>query len=130
MEYRFLTELDVECHPKNESLWIVQRPMGYYSDLLKWEVWVPTGFVTDLASVPRVPVLFWFWGGRAHREAVLHDYLYRIDSEPCVSFMDANRVFLEAMKSRRKNIFVRWFMFAGVCFALPQYHQKTVFWKP
>ena len=52
---------------------------------LIWEhcdkrVYIPAGFETDLASVPRVPVVYLCWGDRAHREAVLHDYLYRIDS--------------------------------------------------
>lgn len=39
---------------------------------------IPAGFETDLASVPRVPIVYCWWGDRAHREAVLHDYLYRV----------------------------------------------------
>lgn len=38
---------------------------------------IPADFETDLASVPRVPIAYLCWGDRAHREAVLHDYLYR-----------------------------------------------------
>jgi len=41
---------------------------------------VPEGFETDFASVPRLPIIYGIWGDRAHREAVLHDYLYRVGS--------------------------------------------------
>jgi hypothetical protein len=58
---------------------------------------------------------------------VLHDYLYRIDSEPIVEFSTANRVFLEAMKSRDKPWWVRWPMYLGVCAGgLASYHKKLV----
>lgn len=37
---------------------------------------VPAGFVTDLASVPRMPFAYWAFGNRARRAAILHDWLY------------------------------------------------------
>lgn len=37
---------------------------------------VPAGFVTDLASVPRLPFAYWAFGNRARRAAILHDWLY------------------------------------------------------
>ena len=74
--------------------------------LLKGLVWqkspgfqiiIPEGFETDLASVPRVPIVFMLWGDRAHREAVLHDYLYRTDAIPLLEKEDADWMFREAM---------------------------------
>jgi hypothetical protein len=37
---------------------------------------VPKGFTTDLASVPRLPVVYLSLGSIGHKAAVLHDYLY------------------------------------------------------
>lgn len=56
---------------------------------------VPKGFITDLASVPRI-----FWNicppqGQYAKAAIVHDYLY------VIAFRDkayADNVFLEAMK--------------------------------
>lgn len=127
---KFLTELD--CKLKGDKIWVLTEPLIYQSDLL-WAayrtdyVFVPPGFETDLASVPRVPVAYWFWGGRAHREGVLHDYLYRKDSIPVVSLSTANEVFLEAMESRGKSWGVRYPMYWGVCVGgAPCYHKKMV----
>jgi len=38
----------------------------------------PAGFITDLASVPRIPLVYWLVGGRANHAAVIHDYCYRL----------------------------------------------------
>lgn len=60
---------------------------------------IPTGFECDLASVPRVPVIWLLWGDKAHREGVLHDYLYRKDSRHNLSRSEADEIFCEAIKS-------------------------------
>lgn len=36
---------------------------------------VPTGFITNLACMPRVPIVFLAFEGKVRRSAVLHDYL-------------------------------------------------------
>ncbi len=109
---KFLTEL--ETINITDTLWKLTAPLVYESDLLKTKVIIPKGFLTDFASVPRIPVVYWFWGGRSHREAVLHDYLARKDSIPVVGYFRLHRVFLEAMKSRGKTFLVRWPMYIGV----------------
>jgi hypothetical protein len=70
---------------------------------------VPMGFVTDFASVPRLPGAYLLFGGRANKSAVLHDFLYvqRRDRE----FADA--VFLAAMKNE-EPAWRRFFMWLGV----------------
>jgi len=40
---------------------------------------LPFGMEVDLASVPRLPIIFMMWGDRAHRPAALHDGTYRKD---------------------------------------------------
>ena len=125
---KFLNELD--CHLKNDKIWVLNNPLFYYSDILQKIICIPKGFETDLSSVPRVPFVYWFWGGRTHREGVLHDYLYRKDSVPIVRFSTANQVFCEAMRSRKKSIFVRIPMYLGVVIGgWPCYHKKNVFDK-
>lgn len=102
-------------------------PLVYESDILKCIITVPVGFQSDGASVPRVPIAYILFGGRAHHESVLHDYLFCKDSKPVVPFMQANRVFLEAMKCRNKNWYIRWPMFSGVVIGgHPYYHKRYV----
>ena len=122
---KFITDLEVTCI--NDGAWVLNSPLRYASDLLNDLVDVPVGFETDFASVPRVPIAFTLFGDRAHREAVLHDYLYRIDSIPLVTISQANDVFLEAMKERGKGYFVRYAMYWGVVLGgWTAWHKKMV----
>ena len=126
MKSEFTTCLD--CHlSDNESVWILNQPLVYNSERLNATVSVPKGFETDLASVPRVPVIYSLFGARAHHEAVIHDYLYRIDSEPVASRKDADKAFLEAMAVRGKPRHIRWPMYLGVRFGgFAAYHKKKI----
>lgn len=56
---------------------------------------VPSGFVTDFASVPRL--LWWLFPpwGRYGKAAVMHDYLYQ--SQPCSRSL-ADLMFLRGMQ--------------------------------
>lgn len=109
MKSQFLTEL--ETRQMDDKTCLLISPLVYQSELLNKTVTIPTGFKTDFASVPRVPIAYWFYGNRAHRESVLHDYLYFLGD---TSRGAADKVFLEAMKARNKNILVRWPIFLGV----------------
>jgi hypothetical protein len=121
---KFLTELDVKCI--DDKSWILSTALEYRSDIIGL-VKVPIGFQTDFASVPRIPIFYILFGDRAHREAVLHDYLYRIDSSPVVERAQADDVFFEAMKERGKGFMVRYAMYWGVRLGgWTAYHKKTV----
>lgn len=121
---KFLTDLDVRCI--NDGCWLVDNPLLYQSDSMGL-IEVPAGFQTDFASVPRVPIFFELFGDRAHREAVLHDYLYRIDSIPVAERGQADEVFLEAMGERGKGFFTRYAMYWGVRLGgWTAYHKKKV----
>jgi hypothetical protein len=123
---KFLTELNARLKD-DDRVWVLDAPLVYESDLAG-KIEVPEGFETDFASVPRVPIAYTFFGDRAHREAVIHDFLYRIDSVPEVSLAIANKVFLEAMTCRGKGLFVRYAMYLGVCAGgFASYHKKRVF---
>ena len=126
MKSKFLTFLDCRLSD-DESFWILNKPLFYKSAYLNTVICVPTGFETDFASVPRIPIVYACFGDRAHHEAVIHDALYRIDSSPVVSREDADKVFLEAMKVRGKPKWIRWSMYLGVRLGgFGSYHKKKV----
>ena len=108
MQPRFLTKLVGEC--TDDCVWIVREPLIYQS-LLAGVIEVPEGFRTDLASVPRLPIIYTLFGNRAHHESVVHDFLYQthLTSKPV-----ADKVFLEAMVARGKPFHIRWPMYWGV----------------
>ena len=67
----------------------------FYYKNKKITITVPTGFITDFASIPRI-----FWSllpptGKYGKAAVIHDYCYRKRLLPRKL---ADKVFLEAMK--------------------------------
>jgi hypothetical protein len=121
---QFITELEVG--DLSDSIWMLKEPLLYESDLIG-PVVVPAWFQTDFASVPRIPFVFTAWGNRAHREAVIHDFLYRIDSQPLVTRVVADKVFLEAMIVREKSAKIFWPMYQGVRLCgWTAYHKRRV----
>ena len=108
------------------TIWRLDKPLVYITNT-GVEITVPAGFQTDLASVPRLPFIYMIWGDRAHREGVLHDYLYRIDSIPVVSKEVADGEFFRAMESLNKPSYIKKPMFYAVHrFAEQHYHRHTV----
>jgi len=123
---KFLSELDTRLKHGSDTVWVLKFPLIYESDILGL-IDVPVDFETDFASVPRVPIIYSMWGARSHREAVLHDYLFRIDSVPQATYSQANGVFLEAMAVRNKKRVVRYPMWWGVVLGgWTAYHKKYV----
>jgi len=130
----FATTLDVRL-VKGDRIWELEAALRFWSAELKCYVQAPMGYQTDFASVPRVPVAYWLYGGRAHHEGTLHDWAFCKDAinprtgKP-FTFMEANDLFLEAMTARKKPFYVRYPMYAAVCaFSYPFYHKRKVFDK-
>lgn len=128
---QFITELDFRMKEGSDSIYILNKPLVYYSSWLKKKgidpiIRAEAEFNTDLASVPRVPIIYAMWGGRCHREAVIHDLLFRKDSKPNVSFSAANWIFLEAMKCRGKPFYIRHPMYSGVMLGSHSYYHKRL----
>ena len=121
----FKTDLDARLKD-DDCVWVIDSPLVYVSNILG-SITVKAGFETDFASVPRIPLFYSLFGDRAHREAVIHDYLYRTDCVPPASFSEANSVFLEAMECRGKSWYVRFPMYLGVCLGgYFSYHKRKV----
>lgn len=112
---KFLTDLDVvllsDSANSDRGSWKLQNELIYQSDVAAQVFVVPAGFVTDFASVPRVPLAFDLVGDTAHAAATLHDWLYT--THP-VSRDMADAVLQEAAKVSGVSPFKAWLMWAGV----------------
>lgn len=102
----------LETEDVSDTRFVLLKPLVYYSAVVGREIIVPTGFVTDFASVPRsVPLVYDLTGGEANRPAVIHDYLY-VSHE--VDRATADAVFREAMAVDGQPWWRRTLMWAGV----------------
>lgn len=112
----FKTKLNAELIHDDPQTWILIKPLIYQSECAGMTITVPTGFITDLASVPRLPFAYWMAGGTASRAAVIHDFLY---VTKIVTKDVADLVFLEAMKDsgvgsvRRRVMYWAVWLFGG-----------------
>ena len=109
MQSAFLTPLVCQqISEKGNGVWMLHEPLRYVSKLLNGVITVEAGFVTDFASVPRLPITWLLAGGVADRAAVVHDLLVQCEN---VCWEVAASVFLEAMEVlgvpwwRRKPMF-------------------------
>ena len=113
----FLTQLEVEEVKDDDpaqdgrSTWRLTADLVYQSDLLGRLVTVPAGFVTDFASVPRLPVVWYLAGGTDQKAAVVHDFLYHSHD---VSRAEADAVLREASAVNGQPWWRRNLMWAGV----------------
>ena len=109
---RFDTELLIAPSPFRDDRWVLRGPLVYRGCRQRFTV--PEGFLTDLASTPR---MMWWWlppFGKYIEAAVLHDYFY---SSKIVPRHDADRMFLLAMQEAGTRLIraammyyaVRWF---------------------
>jgi hypothetical protein len=105
----FLTPLDVQ--EVTDNTWALTRPLSYVSEVAQRTFIIPRGFVTDFASVPRVPVAFWLTGDTEHEPATVHDYLYQTHA---VMKAVADDVFYEACLVIGSPRWRAWLMYQAV----------------
>lgn len=70
----FLTPLEVRLVGRKR--WMTLIPLVYRSDVAG-VITVPSEFITDFASVPRLPLAYLLAGDRAPGPAVIHDWMYQ-----------------------------------------------------
>lgn len=108
-----------------ENKWVLRNNLIY--ERAGVTITVPAEFETDFASVPRVPIAYLLVGNSAHEAAVVHDYLYRKNSIPCVEKKDADEIFLDAMKDMNVPGWQRYTMYWAVrLFGAGSYHKRNV----
>jgi hypothetical protein len=104
----FLTQLRVEV--LSDETFILTSDFYVMLECIE-EVVVPEGFITDFASVPRLPVIYLAVGNKGHKAAVLHDYLYsikRYSREACDAY------FYHALRESGVNWFYAQAMYRAV----------------
>jgi Protein of unknown function (DUF1353) len=107
----FLTPLRMEKADDGSDRWVLTDTLQYQSDVAKQTIIVPKGFPTDLASVPRLPIIFWLTGATSDKAAVVHDFLY---STRMVSRKMADDVLAEASAVMGVPAWRRGLMWLGV----------------
>ena len=118
---KFLTKLDVEqIEDENEEgrgSWKVLSPLTYQADS-GISYTVPIGFITDFASVPRIPIIFDLVGDRGNESATLHDFLYSVDPvtkvHPVTTRAMADSLLREAAEAQGCPVWVAWALYLGV----------------
>jgi hypothetical protein len=112
---KYLSELKTTCvddlAASGRGIWRIDEPFLYQSDVLGGRVLIiEAGFLTDYASVPRVPLAYLLFGDTCHKGAVVHDWLYH-HHDVC-SEETANLVLLEAAEAegvprwRRRGLYL------------------------
>jgi hypothetical protein len=76
------------------TTWQLMRPFAYYSSTIELLISVPEGFITDFASVPRLPLIWLLMSDTGQAAAVIHDHLWNDQRFPPSI---ANQVFHEAL---------------------------------
>ena len=95
--------------------WVVESDCVYQSELITNLIRVPTGYRTDLASVPRVPGIYWRVGNRALLPSIVHDYLFEHNPYGFTR-KQADKIFLESMNLEKDPPWptTRWAMYLAV----------------
>lgn len=92
--YGFRRPLDVRLLP--DGKWELLHELRYLCAHTQKSYTIEKGFITDFASIPRIPIAYWLAGNTAQLAAIVHDYLYQNSIEPRGT---ADEVFAEIMDS-------------------------------
>jgi hypothetical protein len=106
---KFVTELSVT--KIKDKTWKLNGELVYESALLQNVITVPRDFITDFASVPRLPLAYLLTGNTAHKPAVVHDYLYQTHN---TDRKTADMIFNEGMKVVGVSWWRRFIMYQAV----------------
>jgi hypothetical protein len=105
----YLTRLHTVDH---DDGWELTQPLIYSSRRYGQTIITPIGFVSDYASVPRIPIVFALTGDTGHKAAVTHDDLYR-SKHARFTRHQADMIFREALMETEPP-WRAWVMWAGV----------------
>jgi hypothetical protein len=113
---KFLTDLEVrqieDTSEQGRGTWRLLAPLRYQADNgFVYEV--PVGFVTDFATVPRIPLIFDLDGDRGNLAGTLHDWLYTAP-HPVASRAIADSMLREALLAQGCPSWVAWTFYIGV----------------
>lgn len=111
--FQFLSTLELQEYMLNglsvPNEWVVDQPLITLRNDDK--IIVPRGYITDLASIPRVFRNVFNVNGPLRAPAVLHDWLY---SSQRFTRAQSDAIFLEAMEARGIGKAERYAVYAAV----------------
>ena len=105
--------LDTVRAEKLDGIWQLLAPLRYQSEVLGAMIEIPSGYVTDFVSVPRLPFMYLIAGNTAHAAAVLHDMLYQLHL-PGIDRAVADSLLYEAMVASGEPRWRAWSMWMAV----------------
>lgn len=91
------------------GMWKLLRPIVFRSKAFQQTFYVPMGFLTDFASVPRLPLAYLLTANRCFKAAAVHDFALTL-----LPRAQAAALFLEAMEAEGIPEPVRGMMYAAV----------------
>ncbi|NMF98373.1 DUF1353 domain-containing protein [Aromatoleum toluolicum] len=95
---------------EQDGEWILETPV-WYRTASGADLVVPSGFVTDLASIPRLLHAVMPVNGAHRAAAILHDWLYETQQ---FTRAQSDCLFLAAMADSGVGLAQRYAMYAGV----------------
>lgn len=105
----FFTKLQVEQQTDGKT-WKVLQDLVYV-DSIEGAIGVPEAYITDFASVPRLPIIFDFLGDIGQSAATVHDYLY---DNGTISRKQIDKVFHRALLDTGVGKVRAFLMYKGV----------------
>lgn len=95
----FTTPIKLSIPMREGDPWITLEPLHFWSEKFQKHYVVPKDFITDLATVPRLPFVFWWAGRRGDAAAVVHDWLYEfgIKFRQIHDRLEADELYLEIL---------------------------------
>lgn len=106
------------------AVWTTSHRLRYWSALLEAAIIIPAEFITDHASVPRLPLTWLIAGGRAIRSATLHDFIYQFGyvllldgSTRSLTRQEGDALFYESLRAdpiSGANRLIAWLMYRAV----------------
>lgn len=82
---------------------------------------VPKGFETNLASVPKIPLIYTIFKDEGRKSSVIHDYLYSTRS---LSRKESDLIFYKCLEEEGVSKFKRKIMYAAVRLFGKKYYYK------
>lgn len=129
----FITKLDCELYNQDAAeyrgIWRLLGALIYKSDLLTSPIIVPSGFISDYVSIPRIPFIFDLLGDTSTEASVVHDWLYDLESNDTDSRKLADQILLEACTVTGIPFYIRYPIYAGVRLFGNQYYKKRDYAK-
>ena len=100
----------LELRVRRDGGYELLSSFGYHSNVAGRAFIVPAGFITDLASIPRVFRWLFTGHGKSREPSVIHDFLYR-QRHPR---KQADKVFREALGVAGMSLMARQAMYLAV----------------